>query len=300
MTEQPRDEAAVSVQPGDEATGSGRPAAGAEQTAAETGQQPEPNGFTAPPEAPVKKRVRRGRIAAVAASVVLAGAVVGLVTTTAVIVQGADRDPGAPTWKFPPAPKDEAKQPKAASPLAAMLVPYGTGDWGRGPDIAEFGSDAALSGNEAAALRKEAIRDLPRTQRRRLEQQIDKQHTKGMAMRSYMNTSADGSDSFTVSVELVQIEDKAAVRNISQFQNGFLEALRIFRKGPKIKGYKNAECFLPPAEKKEKLDMMLCSAYRGDVLVTATAYGVKPLHTDTVAELLREQLDRVAGTGEAV
>ncbi|WP_323178287.1 hypothetical protein [Streptomyces sp. NBC_00620] len=247
-----------------------------------------------PEPAPGKKPVRWGRIAAVAGSVVLLGAVVAGAGYTVVTVGDADRDAGAPTWTFPKAAKDDAKTAKAASGLAAMLVPYDTDGWTRGPDIAEYGSDASLSGAQAAALRKKALSDLPRSERRQLEKEIDKQRTKGMAMRSY----ADGVS--TVSIVLAQMEDKKAVRGMSTFQNEFFDALGTSRKGPKIEGYKNAECFLPDTDSDEKLDMMVCSAYQGDVLVSATAYGVKPLDTKGVAALLREQLDRIAEPGEAV
>ncbi|MFF3890908.1 hypothetical protein [Streptomyces sp. NPDC001914] len=255
---------------------------------------------------PAKRRVRPGRIAAVAGAVLLAGAVIAGGAYTVVTVQDADRDAGAPVWKLPRGGKPESAQElKASSELASVLVPYDD-SWSRGPDIAEFGSDAALSGGEATALRKESIRDLPRSQRRRLEKQIDKQHTKGMAMRSYLSTSS-ASDStlysahaFTVSIELVQMEDKTAIRNRSDFQNEFFDALKIFRAGPKIEGHKNAKCFLPPKDKKEKLDMMICSGYQGDVLVSATAYAAKPLNAKGVAQLFREQLDRIKEPGEAV
>ncbi|MFE9879971.1 hypothetical protein [Streptomyces sp. NPDC005784] len=263
-----------------------------------------PEAVTAEPT-PGKKPVRRGRIAAVAGAVLLVGAVIAGSAYTVVTVQDADRAAGAPTWKFPKSEKHEVKTPKAASPLAAVLVPYDD-SWSRGPDIAEFGSDAALSGGEATALRKESIRGLPRSQRRRIEKQIDKQHTKGIAMRSYLSTSNAGdstlyaSHAFTVSIELVQMEDKAAIRNRSTFQNEFLDALKIFRAGPKIEGHKNAKCFLPPKDKEEKLDMMICSAYQGDVQVSVTAYAAKPMNTKGVAQLLREQLDRIQEPGEAV
>ncbi|MET8854853.1 hypothetical protein [Streptomyces sp. NPDC004579] len=254
---------------------------------------------------PAKRRVRPGRIAAVAGAVLLAVAVVAGGAYTVVTVQDADRDAGAPTWKLPRGGKHESEEAKSSSELASVLVPYDD-SWSRGPDIAEFGSDAALSGGEATALRKESIRDLPRSQRRRIEKQIDKQHTKGMAMRSYLSTSS-ASDStlysaraFTVSIELVQMEDKTAIRNRSEFQNEFFDALKIFRAGPKIEGHKNAKCFLPPKDKKEKLDMMICSGYQGDVLVSATAYAAKPLNAKGVAQLFREQLDRIKEPGEAV
>ncbi|MFI0963831.1 hypothetical protein ACH4S8_20810 [Streptomyces sp. NPDC021080] len=251
--------------------------------------------------APAKRRVRRGRVAAVAGAVLLAGAVVAGSAYTVVTVQDADRDAGAPSWKFPKATSEEAGKTKAASSLAAMLVPYDDSRH-RGPDIARFGSDAALSGSEATALRKESVRDLPRSQRRRIEERIDKQHTKGMAMRSYLYSGSTLADDgiFTVSIELVQIQDKQAVRNMSTFQNGLFDAIDIFRAGPKIEGHKNAKCFLPPKEKEEKLDMMICSAYQGDVLVDVVAYAAKPMNTKGVARLLREQLDRIQEPGEAV
>ncbi|MCX4575944.1 hypothetical protein OHB41_22665 [Streptomyces sp. NBC_01571] len=265
---------------------------------------PEPSaepGASAPEPAPARKRVRRGRVAAVAGAVLLVGAVVAGSAYTVVTVQDADRDPGAPTWTFPKAAHDDARKAKGPTGLAAVLVPYGTDGWTRGPDIAEFGNDASLSGPEAAALRKESLRELPRSQRRQLEKRIDKEHTKGIAMRSYLGTDTYTLQAeFTVSIELAQMEDKTAVRNMSTFQNEFFDALKIFRTGPKIEGHKNAKCFLPPKDKKEKLDAMVCSAYQGDVLVSLTAYGAKPLNTKGVAKLLREQLDRIAEPGEAV
>jgi hypothetical protein len=267
-------------------------------------EQPVPASETDPaPETDpvaVKKPWRRGRIAAVAGAVLLVAAVVGGVGHTVVTVQDADRDAGAPTWTLPKAAK-EAKAAKAASGLAAMLVPYGTDDWTPGPDIGEFGADAVLGGREATALRKESLSELPRSERKRLEERIDKQHTKGIAMRSYLSTSDPRDFKYsTVSIELSQIEDKAVVKDMSTFQNELLDAFKIFRKGPEIKGHKDAKCFLQPKDSEEKLDMMLCSAYRGEVLVNVTATGVKPLDTKGVALLLGVQLDRIAEPGEAV
>ncbi|MET8407640.1 hypothetical protein ABZV34_05935 [Streptomyces sp. NPDC005195] len=309
MNEQPANPSDAGAVPAAEAP---EPTATPEPVVPEPSSVPEPvvpessSEPTAHPEpAPSKKPVRRGRIAAVAGAVLLVGAVVAGGAYTVVTVQDADRDPGAPTWTFPKAAHDDARTAKGPAGLAAMLVPYGTDGWSRGPDIAEFGDEASLSGPEAAALRKESLRELPRTQRRQMEKRIDKQHTKGIAMRSYLSTD-NATDStiyadsaFTVSIELAQIEDRSAVRNMSTFQNEFFDALKIFRAGPKIEGHKNAKCFLPPKDKEEKLDAMICSAYQGDVLVSATAYGAKPLNIKGVAMLLREQLDRIAEPGEA-
>ncbi|MEV6016298.1 MULTISPECIES: hypothetical protein [unclassified Streptomyces] len=251
---------------------------------------------------PGRKRVRRGRIAAVAGAVVLVGAVVAGTSYTVVTVRNADRDAGEPSWKFPKAVSGHAEKPKPASPLAALLVPYDDAHLHRGPDIAGFGTDAALNGGAATALSKQSLRDLPRSQRREIEKRIDKQHIKGIAMRSYLNVGSTigGAATYTAEIELSQIEDRRAVRNMSTLQNEFLDALKVFRSGPKIEGHKTARCFLPPTDKKEKLDMMFCSGYQGDVLVSATAFAAKPLDTKRVAQLFREQLDRIQEPGEAV
>lgn len=103
-----------------------------------------------------------------------------------------------------------------------------------------------------------------------------------------------------MSIVLSQMANKATVRNMSRFQSEFMDALDVFRKGPRIEGHKNAKCFLPPKSDDAELEAMYCSAYVGDVLVSATAYAVEPLNTKEVAVLLREQLDRIAEPGEAV
>ncbi|MFE2536523.1 hypothetical protein [Streptomyces sp. NPDC059371] len=249
-----------------------------------------------------RKRLRPGRIAAVSGAVLLVAAVIGGVGWTSVTVDAADRDPGKPTWRFPKPVKDKDEEAKSAKGLAGMLLPYGEA-YTRGPDLGEFGNDAELNGRQATALRKESFRDLPRTQRRRLEKEIDEEHIKGVVMRSY--ASADSyaiykKQTFTASVTLSQMENQRTVRDISRSQNEMLDSLGIFRKGPKIEGYKNAGCFLPPKDKTEKLDIMFCSAYVGDVLVSATVSGIKPLDGPTVTRFLAAQLDRITDPGEAV
>ncbi|MEI5527974.1 hypothetical protein WB401_45525 [Streptomyces brasiliscabiei] len=249
------------------------------------------------------------RVAAVAGSVVLAGALLAGVGFTVVTVRGADRDAGAATWKFPQAEAEAetgagAKKTSAQPGLAALLVPYGADTWVQGPDLAEFGSDAEFSGAQATALRKESLSGLPRAQRKRLERQIDRQRIKGMAMRSYFSGASFGwrSDEgiSSVSITLARMENRTAVRDGSTFQNEFLASLDVFRDGPKIKGHDDAKCFLSPKGTDKDVDGMFCSAYAGDVLVTLTASAAKPLDKRAVAELLRTQLDRVAGQGVAV
>ncbi|MGC9543746.1 hypothetical protein [Streptomyces sp. UG1] len=247
-----------------------------------------------------QKPLRKGRIAAVAGAVLLVGALVAGVGYTVVTVRDADRDAGAPVWKLPAAGKADDTKAAQASGLAGMLVPYDTDGWVRGPDLGEFGSDVSLSGAQAAALQRESLSDLPRSQRRKLEKQFDKLRVEGMAMRSYLGAAGDSDEAVALSIVLSRLGSRAAVRNMATFQSEFLEALDVLRKGPEIKGHDNAKCFLPPKDADTELDTMFCSAYVGDVLVTATADGVKPLDTKEVAVLLRTQLDRIAEPGEAV
>ncbi|MGV9994096.1 hypothetical protein [Streptomyces sp. NPDC003374] len=255
--------------------------------------------------APVRKPVRRGRIAAIVGAVLVAGAVVAGTGYTVVTVRDADRNPGAPVWAIP---EDSGRNAKPAAPtgLAAALVPHGHG-WERGPDLGEFASGVQLDGERAVALRKEALRGLPRTQRKRLEREIDKQRVRGMAMGSYLRT--DVGDAFTeeaisVSVVLTRMDNKEALRSVAAWQNEFLEALHVFRRGPAVKGHKDAKCFLPPEndrqKKAERLSGMICSAHQGDVLVSLSAEGPAGFDTKAVADLLTDQLDRIKDPGEAV
>ncbi|MFI6441868.1 hypothetical protein [Streptomyces sp. NPDC050759] len=251
---------------------------------------------TAPARNPAR---RRRRIAALVGSLVLAAGVIGGVGYTVVTVDGADRDAGAPLWKFPRATTETAK-PVAANGLSGMLVPYKDGEWGKGPDIGEYGYDAELSGAHATALRKESLSGLPRTQRKALEKQIDKQRLKGIAMRSYLSNFY-ASKAATVTIELSELENSAAVREISGYQEELVGVLDdLLRKGPKIEGHKDARCFLAPKDKDEKLDSMVCFAHEGNVLVSLTADSAKPMQQKDIATLLREQLDRIAEPGESV
>ncbi|MCL7425095.1 hypothetical protein [Streptomyces sp. YS415] len=245
-----------------------------------------------------EKGRRRKRVARVGGVLLLVAGLVAGVGQTVVTVRGADRDAGAPVWEFPkdgPADADEADRP---SGLAGSLVPYGTFGWSRGPDLGEFGSDVSLGGAQATALRKESLRGLPRTQRRQMEEQVDKARITGMAMRSYVHREAGSV--FTASIVLSEMENRSTVRGTSTFQNELLDSLGVFRDGPKIRGYKNARCFLTPKDEDTELDSLYCSAYQGSVLITVIADGVRPLNSDGVARLLRVQLDRIAEPGKAV
>ncbi len=155
--------------------------------------------------------MRGGRVAAVAGIVLLSLAVVGAVGYTVVTVNGADRDAGDAVWTFPKASSEKAESGAKPTGLAAALVPYTPDDgWSQGPDIAQYGHDTAFTGAQATALRKEALKDLPLKQRKPLEKAIDKQHTKGLAMRSYVSTNQQATGytdkASTVDIVLAQIE----------------------------------------------------------------------------------------------
>ncbi|MEU9307106.1 hypothetical protein [Streptomyces sp. NPDC048256] len=256
---------------------------------------------------PARRVLRPGRIATVAGSALLACALVGGVGYTAVTVQDADRAPGKPTWKFPPPAQGEEKTEQdgsdaAGKGLSALLVPYGTDGFERGPDLGEFGADAEFSGAQATAMRKESIKDLPSKSRRQLEKLIDKERIKGVAMRSYVVGRSDynTTDAITFDVNLSRMENRTAVREAATSVNGFLAATDVFRKGPKIAGNKDAQCFLTPKDKDEELGFALCTAYVGDVLVSVTANAPGVLDAKFVAKFFTAQLDRIDDPGQAV
>ncbi|MFI8948009.1 hypothetical protein ACIGO6_16055 [Streptomyces sp. NPDC053750] len=245
---------------------------------------------------------RRRWVAPVTIGVVLVAAVAGAIGYTVDTVKDADRTAGAPVWTLPRVATDGEKETPATG-LSGALVPYRTDGWTRGPDLGEFGADVALSGAHAAALTKESLSDLPRSQRRELEKKIDRLHITGVAMRSYATTggfhNGEQTGAATLSVVLTRMNQGAA-RSGAISRNEIFEDLDVFEAGPSIKGHKNARCYRLPGESDEELDIMFCTAYQGDVLVSATAEGVRPFGAKDVAALLTEQLDRLGGTGEAV
>ncbi|MGW0766880.1 hypothetical protein [Streptomyces sp. NPDC002676] len=258
------------------------------------------------PEVPApRRRLRPRRLAAVAGGAALVLVTVAGVGYTAVTVNGADRSPGAPGWRLPKAAKGKPVAEKATG-LRAMLLPYGEDQYGRGPDIAEFGSDAELSGRQATDLRKQSLRNLPRSQRRLMEREIDKNPVRGLAMRSYVSTAhAAGSilyaeEAFTVEIALSQMANERTLHSSVAAQHRLFDAMKGVRKGPEIEGHKNAACFLPPAESGQSLDTMTCSGYVGDVLVVATVAAAKPLDKKGAAEMIRAQFDRIKDPGKAV
>ncbi|MCN9244165.1 hypothetical protein NGF19_25860 [Streptomyces sp. RY43-2] len=244
------------------------------------------------------------RVGRILGAGLLAVAVVGGVGFTAVRVEGADRDAGKPVWKFPATAKGDHGEREAKDPsgLRALLRPYDFKEYGPGPDIGEFGSEAVLNGREATALMKQGVRDMPLRVRRKLEEAIDKQHIQGMAMRSYapVDVVLGASQAFTIDFQLVRMQSPAAARDVSTSRREVAERLGLFSKGPAIKGYEKASCYLMPKELGMKIDRMSCTAYVGDVVVSVNASGPRPLGTEHVAAFIGGQLDRIKDTGKAV
>ncbi|WP_399886383.1 hypothetical protein ACGH7X_18090 [Streptomyces sp. BBFR51] len=265
-----------------------------------------PSPATTEPPPPAPGRRGRRRIAAVTGALLLTGAVVGAVACTAVAVADADRDPGVPSWARPQPTEDQPAVTAEPGSLAWTLVPYRPDNWRRGPDLGEFGSDAVLNGNRTAALFKESLAGLPRTERKQLEKEIDRRPVKEMAMRSYAFTMGENADrvagAATMTLVLARMEDQAAARSVTRGRNAFLEALDVFRDGPEIEGYEDAACFRAPSGSgdDEGLDAMFCSASTADIAVVATAEGVQPFDADGVAALLKDQLDRIVEPGKSV
>ncbi|MFF0202383.1 hypothetical protein [Streptomyces sp. NPDC005017] len=261
---------------------------------------------------------RRRRTAFVAGCALMAAAVLSGVGATAVTVRDADRSAGPPTWKFPKTrysedtaagtasraggAKPDSEEARAAAALTALLTPYASEGYVPGPDIEEFSYEAELTGNEATARLGHFLDALPRSARKSMERMIEKRDIRAKAMRSYVSqdTSRFARDGvFTATVELTQLGNRAAVR-------GYLETVRALAgldavdEGPEIKGHKDAECLRGPLDEDEKLEMVLCAATVGDIVVAITAQGVKALDDDEVARFVRTQLDRIDAPGKTI
>ncbi|MFJ2817128.1 hypothetical protein [Streptomyces sp. NPDC087294] len=262
---------------------------------------PEEGSGSSPAPSPHRRRAARLAGGLLLGLVVLVG-----VGATLVAVREADRDAGVAVWTFPSDPPVEANAASAHG-LGALLVPFGTDGWTRGPDVQEFGNDTELTGTEAQALRKKELSVLPRSQRRLLEKEYDKHPVKGMALRSYLSGEPHALDTnagiYTVSLTVTRMASRAHAEELSSTSIRLLDALDL-RKGPQVKGYKDARCFFASvdfdADRNGDIERLVCSAHQGDVLVTANAAGVAPLDGKGVAMLLAGQLDRIAAPGEAV
>lgn len=237
-------------------------------------------------------------------AVLVLGAAGGGVAYTKHTVDTADRT--VPTTVWSGSEKDDGgKDPvgdptrgRASTPLSKLLLPVPE-EYRLGPDIDEYGNDTEISGRQAAALFKESARGLAGKERRDFERRVDKLGIQGIALRSY--TSED--DDHVVEVQIIRMKDRKQLHDLHKLRAGVAELLEI-KKGPKIKGHKNAACYESPLYdwegEESELAEITCGSYEGEFYVTVRAYGSKPLTASAVADLVKDQLDHLTSPGEYV
>lgn len=302
MTEQPEPVAQPAAEPAAPAAPADPPQA--PQASASAAPEPAAGHVTEPSAAPepagpvpvADGPARRRRFpVALTAAVVGLGLIAGGGVWGWSAVQDADRTAPTTVWAEPGEHTEPEEPSLKPTGLAADLLPLPIG-YVPGPDVDEFGNDSVLDAERAVALFKEGSRGLPGKQRRQHQKAVDELGIKGVAVRSYRPEDA----SFVVEIRLAQLENTKAVRKIAEFDKQMAGAFEIFRKGPKIPGHPKATCYLLPEDDEVELDVMLCSAPVGEVLVNVYAYGVKDLRTGTIKDLVRDQLDHITSPGEAV
>ncbi|MEV6106825.1 hypothetical protein AB0M28_19220 [Streptomyces sp. NPDC051940] len=250
---------------------------------------PAPGDHTTPPGEPAAPRRRLRLLVPVLATVVVLGAVGGGVAHTANYVDTADKKAPTTYWRKSDKTRKSADGAPGASHtgVGKLLLPVGD-NYRPGPDIDEFGNDTELTGKQALALLKQGARGLPGKMRREYVKAVEKQKIQGQAMRSYAGKSSD----LVVEIQLTQMSEKAA-KDAERFQKALVDVWDSLPPGPKIKGYKNAVCAFAPKDTWEKQDVLHCTAAKGGVLVTLTAYGPRKIDRKAVATMLKAQLDRV-------
>ncbi|MGY1452413.1 hypothetical protein [Streptomyces sp. SS8] len=245
-------------------------------------------------------RLRRVLLPLLSAALVLGAAGGGLAYTKAT-VDGADVSAPTKIWEEPAkAPSEDDPVPdlregRTDGELRKKLLPVPE-DFRLGPDVSEFGNDTELSGRQAQALMREAGKWLPGKERRRHREYVEKLRVQGIAMRTY--TPYD--NRFTAEIQISRMKNEKGVKDLSDFQSGLADALSVFRDGPKIKGHKNARCFLPPEDGESELEAMFCTAYQDEHLISFRVDAIKPFQKKDAAELLKDQLDHLVSPGEYV
>ncbi|SEG88733.1 hypothetical protein SAMN05216223_119129 [Actinacidiphila yanglinensis] len=257
-------------------------------------------GFPAEPAPPVAPRSRRGLALGLAAALVavVAGGGVGY----AVLHDkdgGTDAKPAAAPWTSPTPTATKAFGAKSGGShygsLRLMLLPIPTG-YSPGPDVDQYGNDVTLDAEQARALVLGDEKGMSAKERKTVGAAVDDLHIEGAGMRTYTEAAGE----LVVQIRIVQMKNKEAARAQTDYFSAFTKAMGVFRTGPKVKGYPKATCVLPPAEPGDKLDTMTCQATEGDLMVTMTVEGTRPLDKTTAAGLLSRQLDRIKDPGEAV
>jgi hypothetical protein len=253
-----------------------------------------------PPAVAVRHKPRRGLALGVAAALVavVAGGGIGY----AVLRHhngAATAAPAATPWTAPTPTATKAFGAKSGGShygsVSLLLLPMPVG-WSAGPDVRTYGNDAALDSTRAQALVRGDRTGVSAKERKQLDATLADLHIEGAGLRTYLKDSGN----LVVEMDLVQMRNKEAARNEPRFFREVTKTMGVFRSGPKIAGYPQAVCVLPPAETGDKLDSMMCQATEGDLMVTMTVDGTRPLDKAAAATLLRHQLDRIKDPGEAV
>ncbi|WP_261993817.1 hypothetical protein [Streptomyces sp. t39] len=244
--------------------------------------------------APASERRRRKVLALVAGAVGLA-LLAGAGGWGWSAVGDADRTAPTTVWAGPDENAEPASEPSAPTGLRAQLLPMPAG-YVPGPDVAEFGNDTVVDARRAVALLKESSRGLPSKERRRHDKEIDALRLKGLAMRSYR--AMDGS--LAVETTLARMGNRGAGEEFVALTKEMRDESGLFRKGPSIKGHREAVCVLLPETDTTEMDMMMCWAQVGEVLVSVAGYGPEELPTRDIARLVADQLDHITSPGEAV
>ncbi|WP_335981244.1 hypothetical protein [Streptomyces sp. CA2R106] len=253
-----------------------------------------------PASEPAPVRSRRVPALAVAAALVAVAACGGLGYAVLHGGQGTvAAKPAATPWSSPAPTATKAFGARSGgshygSPRL-LLLPVPTG-YRPGPDVEGYGNDVALGAEQARQLVRGDSQDLSAKERKELDEAVDALHIESAGMRTYLE---DGGD-LEVQIRIVQMKNKEAAKAQTEYFTAFTKALGVFRTGPKVKGYPKATCVLPPIDKDEKLDGMTCQATEGDLMVTMSADGTRPLAKSAAADLLRRQLDRIKDPGTTI
>ncbi|MEE1800371.1 MULTISPECIES: hypothetical protein [unclassified Streptomyces] len=233
-------------------------------------------------------------------ALLVAGALGGGFAFVRATVDGADRSVSTRVWAESQA--KPAKDPagpigkgRADTDLTRKLLPVPPG-YVLGPDTGAYGNDAELTGEQAIDMMKAAVPDVPPAVRREVDKEIDRMGIDGLGLRSYTFPG----NALTVDVSLIAVKDADDARRWYQDSSRRSDGER---EGPAIEGRKNASCSVQ-TEKSESegtpdIGTMTCLAYEGELVVIVVAQGM-PIDQSTVAELVKDQLDRLAAPGENV
>lgn len=170
-------------------------------------------------------------------------------------------------------------------PLFAYLLPIPAGDT-LGPDDGDFGDNSSLTSTQITSDIDGLLSGLPQSDMSSARGSLADLQIKNLAVRTYTDTSAG----MVVEIALVQVDVSDATQTANAFTS-MISDLNVFRQGPSVPGYSQAECVLPPGLGSDTLDSMICTASSGDIEVRVDAYGTAPLDQDAIAQLVSQQLD---------